>query len=100
MHSSKDSFITAPINWAEMQHQLKELERTETHISLQMRGGVLACRVRITIAAGLVDVNRLLKQATVRRHIVTELIRMHKNMGQKGRYANSGKKRKESHGQR
>ena len=43
--------------------------------------GVLASRVRITIAAGLVDANRLLKQTTVRRHIVIELIRMRRNMG-------------------
>ena len=71
----KGKLFTASLNWAECQHQLEELERTETHTSLQVN------RVRITIAAELIDVNRLLKDATVRRHIVIELIHMHRNMG-------------------
>lgn len=100
----KGQLFTAPLNWQELQHQLEKLERTETHISLPVSGGILASRVRITIAAGLVDVNRLLKQATVRRHIVVELIRMRKKHGssrlQKGRHANSGKESKRSHTQR
>ena len=46
-----------------------------------MQGAVLAARVRITIASGLVDLNRLLRQATVRRNIVVQLIRMRRDAG-------------------
>ena len=77
----KGQLFSSLLNWADLQDQLEELDRTETHISLPVSGEVLASRVRITIAAGLVDVNRLLKEATVRRHIVIELIRMRRQMG-------------------
>ena len=46
-----------------------------------MQGAVLAARVRISITAGLVDLNRLIRQATVRRNIVVQLIRMHRDAG-------------------
>ena len=42
-------------------------------------GAVLAQRVRVVVTAGLVDVNKLLRQATVRRNIVVQLIRMHRD---------------------
>ena len=39
----------------------------------------MAAKVRITISSGLVDLNRHLKQATVRRNVVVQLIRMFKD---------------------
>ena len=42
-------------------------------------GEVLAARVRIVIASGLVDLNALIKQATVRRNVVVQLIKMHRD---------------------
>ena len=50
-------------------------------MALSVPGAVLAARVRITIASGLVDVNRLLRQATVRRNVVVQLIRMRRDAG-------------------
>ena len=44
-----------------------------------MVGEVLAARVRVVISSGLVDLNALIKQATVRRNIVVQLIRMHRD---------------------
>ncbi len=49
------------------------------HVALPVSGEVLASRVRIAISAGLIDLNALIKQATVRRNIVVQLIRMHRD---------------------
>ena len=63
------------------------LEQPETSredgplISLPVVGAVLAARVRVTIDAGFVDINKLLRQATVRRSVVEQLIRMRKKAG-------------------
>ena len=46
-----------------------------------MQGALLGARVRITIASGLVDVNRLLREAIIRRHVVVQLIRMRRDAG-------------------
>ena len=62
-----------------MIEQLQKLEKEEPHISLPVVGEVLAARVRIAISSGLVDLNALIKQATVRRNIVVQLIRMHRD---------------------
>ena len=62
-----------------MIEQLQKLEKEEPHISLPVMGEVLAARVRIAISSGLVDLNALIKQATVRRNIVVQLIRMHRD---------------------
>ena len=59
--------------------ELTEMHETEKHISLPVAGAVLAQRVRIVVTAGLVELNKLLKQATVRRDIVAQLIRLHRD---------------------
>ena len=46
-----------------------------------MSGEALAARVPLQMNAGLVDLNRLVKQATVGRHIVVQLIRMWRDAG-------------------
>ena len=44
-------------------------------------GEVLMSRVRLSITSGLVDLNKHMKEATVRREVVVQLIRMHKDAG-------------------
>jgi hypothetical protein len=93
----KGQLFSAPMDWRNVVEQLEardlfatnrekqvlsELEgmkQAETHISLPVMGAVLAQRVRVVVTAGLVDVNKLLRQATVRRNIVVQLIRMHRD---------------------
>ena len=69
------------MNWNDTLEQLRSMEANESHVSLPVQGAVLAARVRISITAGLVDLNRLIRQATVRRNIVVQLIRMHRDAG-------------------
>ena len=64
-----------------MLEQLKKMEQEEAHISLPITGAVLAARMRVVVTSGLVDVTRLIKQATVRRNVVVQLIRMHRDAG-------------------
>ena len=48
---------------------------------LPVHGAVLAAQVRLCITAGLVDLNKVLKEATVRVDIVIRLISMLKDSG-------------------
>ena len=63
----------------QMEDQLHVMHEAESLISVPVTGAILAQRVRIVIAAGLVDLNKLLKQATIRREIVIQLVRMHRD---------------------
>ncbi len=76
----KGQVYSAPMDWGSLQNQLEKLEK-ETHVALPVSGEVLAARVRISIEAGLVDLNKCIKQATVRRNVVVQLIRLHKDAG-------------------
>ena len=38
------------------------MEKNKFHVALPVQGAVLAARVRISITAGLVDLNRLIRQ--------------------------------------
>ena len=62
-----------------MLSELETLAQAEPYISLPVSGAILAQRVRVVVTAGLVDVNKLLRQATVQRKIVIQLIRMHRD---------------------
>ena len=79
--SFKGQIFSAPMNWNDTLEQLRKMEANESHVSLPVQGAVLAARVRISISVGLVDLNRLIRQATVRRNIVVQLIRMHRDAG-------------------
>ena len=79
--SFKGQIFSAPMNWNDTLEQLRSMERNESHVALPVQGEVLAARVRISITAGLVDLNRLIRQATIRRNIVVQLIRMHRDAG-------------------
>ena len=75
----KGQLFSAPMDWASMVEQLEAMEKEETLISIPVTGAVLAQRVRLAITAGLTELNKCLKQATVRRNIVVQLIRMQRD---------------------
>ena len=77
----KGQVYSAPMDWRSTIEQLEELDASETHISLPIVGAVLAHRVQIQITAGLIELNKHIKQATVRRPVVVQLIRMHQESG-------------------
>ena len=77
----KGQMFSAPMDWRSTLEQLEHMEAAEAHVALPVMGAVLAARVRISIASGLVDLNRLLRQATVRRNVVVQLIRMRRDAG-------------------
>ena len=69
------------MDWAGMVKQLEDMEQNEVYRCVPLSAEVLAARVQIQIQAGLVDLNRLIKQATIRRHVVVQLIRMWRDTG-------------------
>jgi hypothetical protein len=78
----KGQLFSAPMDWASMLEQLQSMEKKGALIALPVVGTVLATRIRIAITSGLKTVSRLLKQATVRRNVVVQLILMHGDAGQ------------------
>ena len=77
----KGQVFSAPMDWAGLQKQLQLMDKNETPICLPITGEVLMSRVRLSITSGLVDLNKHMREATVRRDIVVQLIRMHKDAG-------------------
>ena len=77
----KGQLFSAPMDWTGILEQLEKSQEDGALISLPVQGSVLAARVRVTIAAGLVELNKFLRQATVRRNVVEQLIRMRKEAG-------------------
>ena len=75
----KGQLFSAPMDWSSMMEQLQSMEKEETLISLPVTGAVLAQRVRLAITSGLTELNKCLKQATVRRNVAVQLIRMHRD---------------------
>ena len=69
------------MDWAGMVKQLEAMDQQEAYRSVPVSGEALSSRVQLKIQAGLVDLNRLVKQATVRRHVVVQLIRMWRDAG-------------------
>merc|ERR1712138_148789 len=69
------------MDWPGLLKLLETAAQEEALVALPVQGAVLAARVRVTIAAGLVDLNKLLRQRTVRRNVVEQLIRMRKEAG-------------------
>jgi hypothetical protein len=69
------------MDWPGLLQQLERAAQEEALVALPAQGAILAARVRVTIAAGLVDLNKLLRQATVRRNVVEQLIRMRRDAG-------------------
>ena len=66
----KGQLFSALMDWADLLTQLERSRKEDALISLPVQGAASAARVRVTIAAGLVDLNKLLRQATVHRNVV------------------------------
>ena len=64
-----------------MVKQLEKMEHDEAYRCVPLTGEALVARVQIQMQGGLVELNRLIKQATLRRHIVVQLIRMWRDAG-------------------
>ena len=77
----KGQVFSAPMDWDRLLEQLFDPDSQPTHITLPHTGGVLASKVRIFVSSGLVDLNKYIRQATVRRNVVVQLIRMFKDAG-------------------
>ena len=77
----KGQVFSAPMDWENMLEQLSEMEKQETHIALPKLGAVLASQVRISIEAGLVSLQGYIREATVRRNVVVQLIKIFKDAG-------------------
>jgi len=77
----KGQVFSAPMDWKHVQEQLEDLDSQDAHIVLPITGEILASRVQVQISAGLVDLNKCIKEATVRRNVVVQLIRMHRDAG-------------------
>ena len=77
----KGQVFSAPMDWNHMLEQLDTMERDEIRIPLPKLGTVLESEVRICIDAGLVSLKNHIREATVRRNIVVQLIRMFKDAG-------------------
>ena len=76
----KGQVFSAPLNQEAILQQLLDLEKQEPLV-LPVGGAVLAARCRLWISSGLTDLNKLLKQATIRRNVVVEYIRLMKATG-------------------
>ena len=51
------------MDWVNIRKQLDDVAKKETKVVLPVHGEILATRVRLCITAGLVDLNKLLKEA-------------------------------------
>ena len=79
----KGQVFSAPMDWICIMKQLDDMIDGDTRIALPITGALLTARVRIHISAGLVELNKHMREATVRRDIVVRLITMHRNAGRK-----------------
>ena len=77
----KGQLFSAPMDWRSVLEQIKEMETAPRIVDLPVTGEILAKRVKVSVAAGLVDLNNLLREATVRYDVVVRLIQMHKDAG-------------------
>ena len=73
----KGQIFSAPMDWYSMQQQLEQLDKEETRVVLPLTGELLTARVSLSISSGLVDLNKKIKQLTVRRDVAVQLIAMH-----------------------
>ena len=77
----KGQVFNAPMDWTSMLQQLQKMDKAEVLVALPHTGATLADMVKIQISSGLVELNKHLKQVTVRRHVVVQLIRMFRDAG-------------------
>ena len=77
----KGQVFSAPMDRICIMKQLDDMIDGDTRIALPITGALLTARVRIHISAGLVELNKHMREATVRRDIVVRLITMHRKRG-------------------
>lgn len=58
-----------------------KMEKDEAYRCVPLSGEALAARVQVQIQVGPVDLIRLIKQATVRRHVAVQSIRANRDAG-------------------
>ena len=75
----KGQVYSALMDWGSILEQLDALEKQEVRVALPVSGTVLTARVRVSMTAGLVDLNSILREATVRRDVVVQYIRLMKD---------------------
>ena len=63
----KGQIFSAPMDWRDIVQQIIDLEHNDRRIVLPITGQLLSARVYLVISAGLVDLNKHLREATVRR---------------------------------
>ena len=85
----KGQLYSAPMDWRSIVDQLQTLENDVRIVDLPVIGELLEKKVKISITSGLVDLNKYIKQATVRYSIMVRLIAMHHAAGEADyRYVN------------
>ena len=77
----KGQVFSAPMNWVDIQEQLEEMDRKGVFVALPVTRELLVARVQVAIGSGLVDLNKCIREATIRRPIVLRLIQMHREKG-------------------
>ena len=77
----KGQLFSAPMDWRCVLEQIKEMEESPRIVDLPVTGEILAKRVKVSVTAGLIDLNSLLREATVRYDVIVRLIQMHKDAG-------------------
>ena len=71
----------APLQWRENMEQIEAIDKREARIALPHVGAVLASIVHVHVSGGLMELNRHLKEITVRRDAVVRLILMLRDSG-------------------
>jgi len=79
----KGQCFSAPMDSKELRRQLQESEALEEGalVELPVTGERLAQRVRVFITSALLNLEKYIKQATVRREVVVQYIRMLRDAG-------------------
>ena len=76
----KGQVFSAALDQDAILHQLLQMEKEEP-LELPVSGAALAARCRLMITSGLTDLNRLLRQAAIRRDVVLQYIQKKKDSG-------------------
>ena len=77
----KGQVFSAPLDWGSVYCQLQAATNEGVYVALPLTGALLEARVRVSITAGLVDLSKCIKEATVRRDVVVQLIRRLRDAG-------------------
>ena len=79
--ASRGQVWSAALDWDSVREQLEGFDNREAPASLPHTGEVLSAIVKVRVTHGLIDFSKYLKDATVRRQIVIDLVRMLKASG-------------------